>query len=91
MGIWATQTFSFGLIHGFRNLLIPSPNHQYKPKDISLNIIGCLVFIFFSHCLIDIGMFNSLSILFLHLQLFWFSCSMGIIEELLKNWTDAVL
>ena len=66
-GYGATQTFSFGLIHGFRNLLIPSPKHQYKPKDISLNIIGCLIFLFLSHWLIDIGRFNSLSILFLQL------------------------
>ena len=90
-GYGATQTFSFGLIHGFRNLLIPSPKHQYKPKDISLNIIGCLIFLFLSHWLIDIGRFKSLSILFVQLPLFWFGCFMGFIEELLKIWIDAEL
>ena len=89
-GYGATQTFSFGLIDGFRNLLIPSQKNQYKPKDISLNIFGCLIFLFLSHWLIDIGRFNSLSILFLQLPLFWFSCFMGFIEELLKIWTDKV-
>ena len=90
-GYGATQTFSFGLIHGFRNLLIPSPNYLGNPKDISLNIFGCLIFLFLSHWLIDIGRFNNLSILFLQLPLFWFGCFMGFIEELLKIWTDAEL
>ena len=40
-GYGATQTFSFGLIDGFRNLLISSPNNLCKPKDIFLNIFGC--------------------------------------------------
>ena len=63
----------------------------YEPKDITLNIFGCLIFLFLSHWLIDIGRFNSLSILFLQLPLFWFSCFMGFIEDLLKIWTDAEL
>ena len=45
-GYGATQTFSFGLINGFRNLLISSPNYLGNPKDISLNIFGCLIFLF---------------------------------------------
>jgi len=49
-----------------------------------------LIFLFFSYWLIDIGKFNSLSILFLQLPLFCFSCFMGFIEELLKIWTDEV-
>jgi len=89
-GYGATQTFSFGLFHGIRNLIIPSSNPLGKPKDISLNIFDCLIFLFLSHWLIDIERFNSLSILFLQLPLFWFSCFMGFIEELLKSWTDAV-
>ena len=90
-GYGATQTFSFGLINGFRDLLISSPNYLWKQKDISLNIFGCLIFLFLSHWLIDIGRFNSLSILFVQLPLFWFGCFMGFIEELLKIWTDAEL
>ena len=90
-GYGATQTFSFGLINGFRDLLISSPNYLCKPKDIFLNICGCLIFLFLSHWLIDIGRFNNLSILFLQLPLFWFGCFMGFIEELLKIWTDAYL
>ena len=90
-GYGATQTFSFGLINGFRNLLISSPNYLGNPKDISLNIFGCLIFLFLSHWLIDIGRFNSLSILFVQLPLFWFGCFMGFIEEVLKIWTDAEL
>ena len=88
LGYWATQSFSCGVFHNLRNLVIPSTNYLYEPKNFFFSIFGCLIFIFIGHWLIDIGKFNNLSIVFLQLPLLWFGCCMGLIEELLQNWKD---
>ena len=86
LGYWLTQIGALGFFNNFRDLIIKSPHYLSKKKFLHFLIVIC--FISLGHCLIHIGKFHSLSILFLEIPVLWFALFMGIVEGTLDKWKD---
>ena len=85
-GYWLIQIGALGFFNNFRDLIIKSPNYLSEKKFLHFLIVIC--FISLGHCLIHIGKFNILSILFLKIPVLVFALFMGIVEGALDKLKD---